>query len=220
MWCGWYGCQLCPWETLAIWCGYYTQEEGKILLFHLEQEKDRYSTNETNGNTSKERKSMLTISHTSNEFMENLKELDLCAALVVKGEEHPTVEIPAKVCGLSAEFHNILGEPQGLPPMRWIQHRIDLILGASLPNLTHYWMSPKEHEILKEKSEELMQKGHIRESISPCVVPALLTPKEDGPWCMCVDSRAINKITIRYIFPYSPSRWHWVSLMEQECSQS
>ena len=85
----------------------------------MEQEKDHYSTNETNGNTSKEERiSLLTISHTSNEFMENLKELDLCAALVVKGEEHPTVEILAKVCGLLAEFHNILGEPHGLPPMR------------------------------------------------------------------------------------------------------
>jgi hypothetical protein len=61
---------------------------------------------------------MLTISHTSKEFMADLKEADMCAALIVKGEEEPAVEIPAKVHGLLAEFQSILGEPQGLPPMR------------------------------------------------------------------------------------------------------
>ena len=49
--------------------------------------------NKTNGNIFKdEGRSMLTITNTSNEFMEHLKEADLSDALIVKGEEQPVVK--------------------------------------------------------------------------------------------------------------------------------
>ncbi|GLT29252.1 hypothetical protein SLA2020_041290 [Shorea laevis] len=113
------------------------------------------------------------------------------------------IAIPPSVQPLFDEYRDIVPEeiPASLPPIRDIQHCIDFVPEATIPNKPTYRMSPTEHEELQRQVDELLSKGLVRESKSPYSVPALLVPKKDGLWRMCINSRAVNKITVSYRFP-------------------
>ena len=138
-----------------------------------------------------EGKPALLIVNNEDEFDRECKELkQVYAVMVTDGKPKKVAEIPDSIQPLIKEFEVLFPEEllAGLPPMRDIQHCIDLAPGASLPNLPHYRMNPQEGQILQGQVDELLSKGKIKESMSPCAVPALLTPKKDGSWRMCVDS--------------------------------
>jgi len=70
--------------------------------------------------------------------------------------------------------------PHGLPLSRGIEHQIDLLPGASLPNRPAYKSNPQETEEIHKQVKDLMQKGWVQESLSPCVVPVILMTMKDG----------------------------------------
>ncbi|XP_071900987.1 uncharacterized protein [Coffea arabica] len=87
------------------------------------------------------------------------------------------------------EYQDVFPEdiPNGLPPLRGIEHQIDFIPGSSLPNKAPYRTNPEETKEQQRQVEELLSKGWIQESLSPCAVPVVLVPKKDGGWRMCTD---------------------------------
>jgi hypothetical protein len=112
-------------------------------------------------------------------------------------------DLPEEVQKLLEEFADIVVDelPHSLPLIRSVSHHIYLIPRASLPNKAAYRLMSQENEEVKRQVQDLMDKGLVREILSPCVVLTVLRPKKDGGWRLCTDSRAINKITIRYRFP-------------------
>ena len=89
--------------------------------------------------------------------------------------------VPSAVKVPLQEFEDVFLEeiPSGLPLIRGIEHQIDFVPGAFIPNRPAYRSNPEESKELQQQVEELMSKGYIRESMSPCAVPVLLVPKKD-----------------------------------------
>jgi len=115
----------------------------------------------------------------------------------------PTIHTHPLLTPLLQTFHHVFPQeiPHGLPPQRSIQHKIDFIPGSTLPNRLAYRMNPQETQGIQRQVDDLLSNGLIRESFSPCAMPALLVPKKEGSMRMCGDSCAINKIIIKYRYP-------------------
>jgi hypothetical protein len=90
-------------------------------------------------------------------------------------------DLPEEVQELLGEFADIIMDelPHSLPPVKNMSHHIDIIPGASLPNKAVYKLTPQENEEVKRQVQDLLDKGLVRESLSPCVVPTVLSPKKD-----------------------------------------
>ena len=114
-----------------------------------------------------------------------------------------TSSMPHAVTNLLQEYKDVFAAqiPPELPPIKGIEHQIDLIPGATLPNRAAYRTNSKKTKKIQRQVQDLLECRYVHESLSPCAVHILLVPKKDGTWRMCVDCRAINNITIRYLHP-------------------
>ena len=96
------------------------------------------------------------------------------------------------------QYDEMFQEPKGLPPKRGIRHEIQFQQDCPLPNIGMYMMSVMENAKIKKKQiQELLDKGVIMPSTSPCGSPIVLVPMKDGTWHMCVDFKALKQITVK-----------------------
>nr|GEZ10984.1 putative reverse transcriptase domain-containing protein [Tanacetum cinerariifolium] len=82
-----------------------------------------------------------------------------------------------------------------------IESQIDLVQGAALVARAPYRLAPAEMKELVDQLKELSNKGFIRPNSSPWGAPVLFVKKKDRSFCMCIDYRELNKLTVKNRYP-------------------
>ena len=125
------------------------------------------------------------------------------ASVSMKETEPAAEDVPTEVSKLLGSFADVMPSelPKKLPPVREVDHRIELVPDAKPPATVPYRMAPPELEELKKQLKELMDAGYIKPSKSPFGAPVLFQRKHDGSLRMCIDYRALNKLTIKNKYP-------------------
>ena len=122
----------------------------------------------------KKRENSATLEKKSNcvakekEFLREIKKERQVMLVMYKEAHFSTTDVnntlPSVVVSLLQDYHDVFPEevPHGLPPIRGIEHQIDFVPGAVIPNRPAYRSSPEETKELQKQVEDLLTKGYIR----------------------------------------------------------
>ena len=88
-----------------------------------------------------------------------------------------------------------------LPPHRPWDHKIEIMPGKQAPYYKNRPFSPAELKCVKKWIDEMLDKGFIRESMSPAAAPLLLAAKPGGGVRICHDYRGLNAVTVKNRYP-------------------
>ena len=72
--------------------------------------------------------------------------------------------LPSAIFDVLHEYKDVFPKevPPGLPPKRGIEHQIDLVPGAPLPNRALYRTNPEETKEIQRQVQELINKGYVK----------------------------------------------------------
>lgn len=109
---------------------------------------------------------------------------------------------PQIITWLLDEFEALFATPHGLPLSRGSHdHRIILKEGTDPIRMRPYRYPAFQKDVIEGMIKEMLDQGIIQHSSSLFASPVGLVKKKDGSWRMCVDYRALNKVTVRNSFP-------------------
>ena len=124
-------------------------------------------------------------------------------AALIEIKEGQSVEVPDSMVKILKEFRDVMPAelPKELPPRRPIDHKIELLPGTKTHAQAPYKISPIELLELRKQLKELLDAGLIQPSRVPYGALVLFQKKHDDSLRMCVDYRALNKVTIKNKYP-------------------
>nr|CAD1817150.1 unnamed protein product [Ananas comosus var. bracteatus] len=127
----------------------------------------------------------------------------LAAIYEVSGGDLREEGPPAVIDAVLGEFKDVMPQelPRRLPPRQEVDHAIELEPGAKPPAKTPYRMAPPELEELQRQLKDLLDAGFIRPSKAPYGAPVLFQRKSDGSLRLCIDYKALNKVTVKNKYP-------------------
>ncbi|KAE8658935.1 hypothetical protein F3Y22_tig00116965pilonHSYRG00363 [Hibiscus syriacus] len=82
-----------------------------------------------------------------------------------------------------------------------VDHKIELVENAKPPARAPYRMALPELEEMRKQLKDFLDAGYIQQSKSPYGAPVLFQKKHDGSLRMCIDYRALNKLTVKNKYP-------------------
>ncbi|KAD5961022.1 hypothetical protein E3N88_12495 [Mikania micrantha] len=112
-----------------------------------------------------------------------------------------SVQVPEPIKPLISKFQAVFLKPNELPPFCFLTHDINLLPNSTPPNIRPYQYPYTKKSEIESQVDQLLQSGFIQPSNSPFSSPVLLVKKKDNSCRMCVDYRALNKITIPDKYP-------------------
>src|SRR5258707_5173921 len=143
------------------------------------------------------------IQRTPNPFHTSLDQLEAKATSTAQPEDTLS-RVPQEY----HEFHDVFsGEKANVLAPHWpYDLKINLEEGMKLFHGPIYSLLPLELTALREFLEENIRNGFICPSKSPWGSPVLFVKKKDGSLHLCVDFRALNRVTEkdRYPLPLIP----------------
>ena len=110
---------------------------------------------------------------------------------------------PQDIQKMLKEFSDVFPDkiPKGMPPKRKYDFKIKLKEDSQPQKKGLYRMSEKELKEVRKQLDELLENEFIRPSQSPWGAPILFVTKKDKKLRMCIDYRALNRLTVKNSYP-------------------